>query len=364
MPRPDAKIGNPERAPSYIRMPRFPSPSPRLLRLAPAAGPQNPNPLRQVDPARPALSATSRQRWPLAIHLRPPHIRSTRIPSPPPTRPRPPPTRSTRLPWPTPTLRCSPPTRSTRPARRRRRVVWRSGALPTEQGSLTVLPPPPPPPPQGAPVMKTVQGVNMMAPTPLQGPPVMQRANTVVPMPLRELLMTVPLQGRPVMAPLPFPGGPPSMMAPPSFYDVASPMTVQQPPHADYMMGQPLLCARPPPVAALHHPHAVHMVAQPPLPAGPPPLKRHHSDYFDMPFGPQMTGFELEMAGFNESTGLPYGPYINNEMPSVGSYEPHLPLDASSTLHVEGFPPNCTRRELAHIFRPFTGFCAVRLVNT
>uniref|UniRef100_A0A8R7QEQ1 Uncharacterized protein n=1 Tax=Triticum urartu TaxID=4572 RepID=A0A8R7QEQ1_TRIUA len=159
------------------------------------------------------------------------------------------------------------------------------GALPTEQGSLTVLPPPPPPP-LGAPVMKTVQGVNMMAPTPLQGPPVMQRANTVVPMPLRELLMTVPLQGRPVMAPLPFPGGPPSMMAPPSFYDVASPMTVQQPPHADYMMGQPLLCARPPPVAALHHPQAVHMVAQPPLPAGPPPLKRHHSDYFDMPFGP------------------------------------------------------------------------------
>ncbi|EMS66057.1 hypothetical protein TRIUR3_31043 [Triticum urartu] len=41
------------------------------------------------------------------------------------------------------------------------------------------------------------------------------------------------------------------------------------------------------------------------------------------------------MAGFDESTGLPYGPYINNEMPSVGSYEPHVPLDASSTLHVE-----------------------------
>ncbi|XBH93620.1 hypothetical protein VPH35_084520 [Triticum aestivum] len=215
------------------------------------------------------------------------------------------------------------------------------GALPTEQGSLTVLPPPPPPLPQGAPVMKT-------------------------------LLMTVPLQGRPVMAPLPFPGGPPSMMAPPSFYDVASPMTVQQPPHADYMMGQPLLCARPPPVAALHHPQALHMVAQPPLPAGPPPLKHHHSDYFDMPFGPRMTGFELEMAGFDESTGLPYGPYINNEMPSVGSYEPHLPLDASSTLHVEGFPPNCTRRELARILchyyfeyiSPFYWVLSVRLVNT
>ncbi|XBH93618.1 hypothetical protein VPH35_084518 [Triticum aestivum] len=210
------------------------------------------------------------------------------------------------------------------------------GALPTEQGSLTVRSPPPPPP-QGAPVMK-------------MDPPVMQRANTVVPMPLRELLMTVPLQGRPMMAPLPFPGGPPSMMAPVSFYDVASPMTVQQPPHADYMVGQLLLCARPPPV--------------PPLPAGPPPLKRHHSDYFDMPFGPRMTGFELEMAGFDKSMGLPYGPYMNNEMPSVVSYEPHLPSDASNTLHVEGFPPNYTRRELAHIFRPFTGFCAVRLVKT
>ena len=125
----------------------------------------------------------------------------------------------------------------------------------------------------------------MMAPTPQQGPPVMQRANTVVPMPLRELLMTVPLQGRPVMAPLPFPRGPPSMMAPPSFYDVASPMTVQQPPHAGYMMGQPLLRASPPPMAALHLPQAVQMVAQPPLPAGPPPLKRHRPDYFDMPFG-------------------------------------------------------------------------------
>ncbi|XBI82898.1 hypothetical protein VPH35_091489 [Triticum aestivum] len=171
------------------------------------------------------------------------------------------------------------------------------GALPTEQGSLTVLPPP-----QGAPVMKTVQG-----------------ANTVVPMPLWELVMTVPLQGRPVMAPLPFPA---------------------QPPHAGYMMGQPLLRASPPPMAALHLPQAVHMVAQPPLPAGPPPLRRRRPDYFDMPFGPRMTGFELEMAGFDESMGLPYGPYINNE--------------CFSSLTLASLD----------IFRPFTGFCAVRLVNT
>lgn len=41
----------------------------------------------------------------------------------------------------------------------------------------------------------------------------------------------------------------------------------------------------------------------------------------------------------------------------------HLPPDASNTLFVEGLPPKCTRREAAHIFRPFVGFKEVRLVN-
>ncbi|KAB2635234.1 hypothetical protein D8674_025768 [Pyrus ussuriensis x Pyrus communis] len=40
-----------------------------------------------------------------------------------------------------------------------------------------------------------------------------------------------------------------------------------------------------------------------------------------------------------------------------------LPLDASSTLYVEGLPPDSTRREVAHIFRPFVGYKAVRLVS-
>ncbi|VAI34861.1 unnamed protein product [Triticum turgidum subsp. durum] len=267
------------------------------------------------------------------------------------------------------------------------------GALPTEQGSLTALPPlqaapemalqqratyiTEPPPPQGTPVMKTApqQGAYMAAPTPPQGPPVthlvMQGANTVVPISLREPVITVPPQGRPVMAPLPFPAGPPSfihdagyMMGQSLLPAGPQPMTGLQPPPAGYMMGHPLLRASPLPMTALHLPQAVHMMARPPLPAGPPPLKRHRPDYFDMPFGPRMTGCEQEMAGFDESMGLPYGPYINNEMPSIGSYEPYLPSEASNTLHVEGFPPKCTRWELAHIFRPFTGFCAVRLVNT
>ncbi|KAH9316921.1 hypothetical protein KI387_018690 [Taxus chinensis] len=43
--------------------------------------------------------------------------------------------------------------------------------------------------------------------------------------------------------------------------------------------------------------------------------------------------------------------------------EEHLPPDASNTLFVEGLPATCTRREAAHIFRPFVGFKEVRLVN-
>ncbi|XP_004496491.1 RNA-binding protein 2-like [Cicer arietinum] len=40
-----------------------------------------------------------------------------------------------------------------------------------------------------------------------------------------------------------------------------------------------------------------------------------------------------------------------------------LPPDASSTLYVEGLPSDCTRREVAHIFRPFVGYREVRLVT-
>lgn len=46
-----------------------------------------------------------------------------------------------------------------------------------------------------------------------------------------------------------------------------------------------------------------------------------------------------------------------------GRLEVPLPPDASSTLFVEGLPPNCTRREVAHIFRPFVGYKEVRLVT-
>lgn len=40
-----------------------------------------------------------------------------------------------------------------------------------------------------------------------------------------------------------------------------------------------------------------------------------------------------------------------------------LPADAAPTLFVEGIPIDCTRREVAHIFRPFRGFKEVRIVQ-
>uniref|UniRef100_A0A2P2KM10 Uncharacterized protein MANES_02G177500 n=1 Tax=Rhizophora mucronata TaxID=61149 RepID=A0A2P2KM10_RHIMU len=40
-----------------------------------------------------------------------------------------------------------------------------------------------------------------------------------------------------------------------------------------------------------------------------------------------------------------------------------LPPDASNTLYVEGLPPDSTRREVAHIFRPFVGYKELRLVS-
>ncbi|CAI9115693.1 OLC1v1016670C1 [Oldenlandia corymbosa var. corymbosa] len=39
-----------------------------------------------------------------------------------------------------------------------------------------------------------------------------------------------------------------------------------------------------------------------------------------------------------------------------------LPPDASSTLYIEGLPSDSSKREVAHIFRPFVGYKEVRLV--
>ncbi|KAK9269942.1 hypothetical protein L1049_025515 [Liquidambar formosana] len=57
------------------------------------------------------------------------------------------------------------------------------------------------------------------------------------------------------------------------------------------------------------------------------------------------------------------GQHPMDAMARPGRETAPLPPDASNTLYVEGLPPNSTRREVAHIFRPFVGYKEVRLVS-
>lgn len=62
--------------------------------------------------------------------------------------------------------------------------------------------------------------------------------------------------------------------------------------------------------------------------------------------------------------GMNYG--FQPPMEAVSRHGPEpalLPPDASPTLYIEGLPSDCTRREVAHIFRPFVGYREVRLVS-
>ncbi|ONI25692.1 hypothetical protein PRUPE_2G315000 [Prunus persica] len=63
--------------------------------------------------------------------------------------------------------------------------------------------------------------------------------------------------------------------------------------------------------------------------------------------------------------GVDPGAPVKDRVLGMGSGRPEAPLPpgATSTLFVEGLPPNCTRREVAHIFRPFVGYKEVRLVS-
>ncbi|KAF8411654.1 hypothetical protein HHK36_004212 [Tetracentron sinense] len=62
--------------------------------------------------------------------------------------------------------------------------------------------------------------------------------------------------------------------------------------------------------------------------------------------------------------GMSFGDQLPvDPMARPGREMPPLPQDASNTLFVEGLSPDCTRREVAHIFRPFVGYKEVRLVN-
>ncbi|XP_039822714.1 mediator of RNA polymerase II transcription subunit 15-like isoform X2 [Panicum virgatum] len=150
-------------------------------------------------------------------------------------------------------------------------------------------------------------------PLPLRPPPVMLQQQTA--------------QGGPVMmtqSPLPFSS--PSVMLP------------QNPQINQMMMGQPQLSAL--------------------------PCKRQRVDQYDNPYGQHMTGHQQETTIFNTAMGQSFGPNLHNEFSSFGASMPSsLPKDATSTVYVDGLPNNCTRREVAHIFRQYMGFREVRLVN-
>ncbi|XP_068658780.1 RNA-binding protein 2-like isoform X1 [Aristolochia californica] len=71
-------------------------------------------------------------------------------------------------------------------------------------------------------------------------------------------------------------------------------------------------------------------------------------------------GSDMAPNGRNMGFG---GPIPADSVARPGRDMPPLPPDASSTLFVEGLPPDSTKREVAHIFRPFLGYKEVRLVN-
>lgn len=57
--------------------------------------------------------------------------------------------------------------------------------------------------------------------------------------------------------------------------------------------------------------------------------------------------------------------------PAIGDYDRSdalrksegLPADHSNILFVDGLPKDCTRREVAHLFRPFIGFKEIRVIH-
>ncbi|XP_052167703.1 protein MATERNALLY EXPRESSED GENE 5-like [Oryza glaberrima] len=82
------------------------------------------------------------------------------------------------------------------------------------------------------------------------------------------------------------------------------------------------------------------------------PLYSHHlNDQWQMSY----------VAGTNQSA-IPLGGMARYSV-GMDSGNHGATRTESRTLYVEGLPSNCTKREVAHIFRPFSGFREVRLVN-
>eukprot|EP00267_Zea_mays_P033825 XP_008668301.1 uncharacterized protein LOC100381978 isoform X1 [Zea mays] len=212
--------------------------------------------------------------------------------------------------------------------------------------------------------MQQAQAGHVTAPPPVPlGPPLMMQqqqqpsqADTVImaqpPLPLDPPLLQ---QQQPSQADTVIMAQPP--------LPLGSAMLQQQPPQgATMMMAQPPLPLFPPSVMLQHNPQGNQVtMAQPQFAAL--PCKRQRLDQYDNNYGQHMTGHQEETAITNAAIGQFYGPNIHNGVPYFGAPEPSLPPDATNTIYVEGLPINCTRREVAHIFRQYMGFLEMRLVN-
>ncbi|CAL5087224.1 unnamed protein product [Urochloa decumbens] len=186
--------------------------------------------------------------------------------------------------------------------------------------------------------MQQAQAGQMMVnpPLPLGPPPSMQQPSQADPA---------------IMAQPPLPLGPPPAMLQQQAAQGGSVMMAQQP-----------LPFSPPSVSLQQHPQGNQMMmGQPQLSAL--PCKRQRVDQCDNPYGQHTTGYRQETSTFNAAMGQTFGPNLHNEFASFGASMPALPKDATSTVYVDGLPTNCTRREVAHIFRQYMGYREVRLVN-
>ncbi|XP_076915287.1 RNA-binding protein 1-like isoform X2 [Bidens hawaiensis] len=88
---------------------------------------------------------------------------------------------------------------------------------------------------------------------------------------------------------------------------------------------------------------------------------------------PRLMGSGLGVGGYHEDPRMMGMGLLGSMDPAIAKVrepgllgvrpEIALPPDASNTLFVEGLPKDCSRREVAHIFRPFVGYKEVRLVT-
>lgn len=75
--------------------------------------------------------------------------------------------------------------------------------------------------------------------------------------------------------------------------------------------------------------------------------------------GPRSVGLDMVPNGRSMGFG---SQHAEDPMARLGREVGSLPPDASNTLYIEGLPSDSTKREVAHIFRPFLGYREVRLV--